>query len=115
MTIQLGGIRVNLDAKVPVPKMPGIKYETEMGLSLTAAYMREGAMLLSDNTRVFYGRSSGQVEERYLASVFGTFRTVIEEHLPVTTVCASSTRDICAMLASIRPMNESTTSSEELK
>ena len=46
-----------------------------------------GAMLLSDNTRVFYGRSSGQVEERYLASVFGTFRTVVEEHLPVTTIC----------------------------
>jgi hypothetical protein len=46
-----------------------------------------GAMLLSDNTRVFYGRSSGQVEERYLASVFGTFRTIVEEHLPVTTIC----------------------------
>jgi hypothetical protein len=46
-----------------------------------------GAMLLSDNTRVFYGRSSGQVEERYLASVFGTFRAVVEEHLPVTTIC----------------------------
>jgi hypothetical protein len=46
-----------------------------------------GAMLLSDNTRVFYGRNSGQVEERYLANVFGTFRTVVEEHLPVTTIC----------------------------
>ena len=46
-----------------------------------------GAMLLSDNTRVFYGRASGQVEERYLASVFGTFRAVLEEHLPVTVIC----------------------------
>jgi hypothetical protein len=42
---------------------------------------------MSDNTRVLYGRSSGQVEERYLAHVLGTFRTVLEEHLPVTTVC----------------------------
>lgn len=46
-----------------------------------------GAMVMSDNTRVFYGRSSGKVEERYLANVFGTFRTVLEEHLPVTTIC----------------------------
>jgi hypothetical protein len=46
-----------------------------------------GAMLLSDNTRVFYGRSPAHVEERYLASVFGTFRAVLEEHLPVTTIC----------------------------
>jgi hypothetical protein len=44
----IGGMVVHLDAKVPVPKMPMIKYETEMGLSLTAAYMREGAMLLSE-------------------------------------------------------------------
>jgi type 1 glutamine amidotransferase len=44
-------------------------------------------MLLSDNTRVFYGRSSGQVEERYLANVFGTYRAILEEHLPVTVIC----------------------------
>ena len=46
-----------------------------------------GAMLLSDNTRVFYGRSRGQVEERYLAHVFGTYRAILEEHLPVTVIC----------------------------
>ena len=34
--------------------------------------------------------------------------------MPTTTVSASSTRDICAMFASIRPMNESTTSSDEM-
>ena len=28
------------------------------------------AILVSDNTRVFYGRSAGQVEDRYLANVF---------------------------------------------
>ncbi len=44
----IGGMTVRLDAKVPVPKMPIIKYDTEIGLSLTGAYMREGAMLLSD-------------------------------------------------------------------
>ena len=41
------------------------------------------ALLMSDNTRIFYGRSAGQVEERYLANVFGTFRAALEEHLPV--------------------------------
>jgi hypothetical protein len=46
-----------------------------------------GAMLVSDNTRVMYGRSPGKVEERYLASVFGMYRAVLEEHLPVTLIC----------------------------
>jgi hypothetical protein len=46
-----------------------------------------GALLLSDNTRVFYGRKSGKVEDRYLAHVFGAYRTVLEEHLPVTMIC----------------------------
>jgi hypothetical protein len=46
-----------------------------------------GAIVISDNTRVFYGRSPGKVEERYLASVFGLYRTVLEEHLPVTVIC----------------------------
>ena len=44
------------------------------------------ALLVSDNTRVFYGRSAGQVEERYLAGVFGCFRAAMEEHLPFTLV-----------------------------
>lgn len=44
-----GGMSVRLDAKLPkLPKLPGTKYDTEIGLSLTGAYMREGAMLLSD-------------------------------------------------------------------
>ena len=46
-----------------------------------------GALLMSDNTRVFYGRNSGEVEDRYLAHVFGAFRAVVEEHLPVTMIC----------------------------
>jgi hypothetical protein len=41
---------------------------------------------VSDNTRVFYGRAPGQVEERYLANVFGFFRAALEEHLPLTLV-----------------------------
>jgi hypothetical protein len=46
-----------------------------------------GALLLSDNTRVFYGRQPGQVEQRYLAHVFGAYRAVLESHLPVTVIC----------------------------
>lgn len=44
---------------------------------------RWAALLMSDNTRTFYGREPGKVEERYLASVLGTFRACVEEHLPV--------------------------------
>lgn len=44
------------------------------------------AMVMSDNSRNFYGRSSGLVEERYMSHVFGTFRAAIEEHLPITII-----------------------------
>ncbi len=44
------------------------------------------ALVMSDNSRTFYGRSAGGVEERYLANVFGTFRACVEEHLPVAVV-----------------------------
>ncbi len=47
---------------------------------------RWAAILMSDNTRNFYGRSAGLVEERYLASVFGTFRAAVEAHLPVALI-----------------------------
>src|SRR3954467_13876638 len=47
---------------------------------------RWAALVLSDNTKTFYGRSSGLVEERYLANVFGMFRMAIEEHLPVAII-----------------------------
>jgi hypothetical protein len=43
----LGGFTAGLEAKLPMPPQPGL-YETEVGLVLTGAYMREGAMLLSD-------------------------------------------------------------------
>ena len=45
-----------------------------------------GALVMSDATKTFYGRSSGLVESRYLAHVVGAFRAVTEEHLPVTVV-----------------------------
>ncbi len=32
------------------------------------------ALVMSDNTRNFYGRDAGRVEERYMANVFGAFR-----------------------------------------
>lgn len=44
------------------------------------------ALVMSDNTKTFYGRSSGLVEERYLANVFGMFRAAVEEHQPVTII-----------------------------
>lgn len=44
------------------------------------------ALLMSDTTRVFYGREPGRVEERYLANVLGMFRTGVEEHLPLTVI-----------------------------
>ncbi|MDB5311495.1 MAG: Beta-galactosidase trimerization domain protein [Gemmataceae bacterium] len=47
---------------------------------------RWAALLMSDNTRTFYGRDPGRVEDRYLASVLGSFRACVEEHLPVTVV-----------------------------
>ncbi len=44
------------------------------------------ALVMSDNTRNFYGRSAGQVEERYMANVLGAFRAGVEEHLPITVI-----------------------------
>ena len=44
------------------------------------------ALVLSDNTRNFYGRSSGLVEDRYMANVLGAFRAMVEEHLPVAVI-----------------------------
>jgi hypothetical protein len=43
-----GGFTLTLDARVKAPKMPGVKYDTDIGAALTFGYMREGAMLLSD-------------------------------------------------------------------
>jgi hypothetical protein len=40
------------------------------------------AMVVSDNTRNFYGKSAGFVEERYLCHPLGFFRALMEEHFP---------------------------------
>lgn len=48
---RIGGLDLKLDALLPtsmMPKLPGLSYETQIGLQLRAAYMHEGAMLLSD-------------------------------------------------------------------
>jgi len=45
-----------------------------------------GALVMSDNTRNFYGRTAGAVEERYMSHVFGAFRAALEEHLPLTVI-----------------------------
>ncbi len=44
------------------------------------------ALVMSDNTRNFYGRSAGLVEDRYMANVLGTFRATVEEHLPTAVI-----------------------------
>ncbi len=44
------------------------------------------ALVMSDNTRNFYGRSAGLVEERYMSNVFGAFRAAVEEHRPLTVI-----------------------------
>jgi hypothetical protein len=38
------------------------------------------ALVMSDNTRNFYGRDPGRVEERYMANVLGAFRAGVESH-----------------------------------
>jgi hypothetical protein len=44
------------------------------------------ALVMSDNTRNFYGRSPGAVEERYMSSVLGVFRAAIEEHMMINVI-----------------------------
>lgn len=44
----IGGISVTFEAKLPAPKMPFVSHETEVGIALTASFMRAGAMLLSE-------------------------------------------------------------------
>lgn len=44
----IGGANLRLEGRWAVPRMPLVKYDIDMGLELHAAYMREGAMLLSD-------------------------------------------------------------------
>ena len=44
------------------------------------------ALVMSDNTRNFYGRAAGLVEERYMSNVFGAFRAGIEEHQVLTVI-----------------------------
>jgi hypothetical protein len=44
------------------------------------------ALVMSDNTRNFYGREAGRVEERYMANVLGSFRAGIEAHRVLTVI-----------------------------
>lgn len=49
-----GGLSLTLDARMQAPKMPMLKNEMVIGLQLTAAYMKEGAMLLSKKDFPFF-------------------------------------------------------------
>jgi hypothetical protein len=45
----IGGITARIDATLPkLPSMPGMHNDSQIGLTLTLGYMRQGAMLLSD-------------------------------------------------------------------
>ncbi|MEI6915607.1 MAG: beta-galactosidase trimerization domain-containing protein, partial [Armatimonadota bacterium] len=44
------------------------------------------ALLMSDQTRTFYGRDGGKVETRYISNVVGAFRAGIEEHLALNVI-----------------------------
>lgn len=47
---------------------------------------RWAGIVMSDQTRTFYGRDGGKVDDRYLANVFGAFRTTMEEHIPTSVI-----------------------------
>jgi hypothetical protein len=85
------GAGPSLAVAQPEPLKPAVKAALN-AVKLRAKWMTHrqpepwAAVLVSDNTRVFYGREPGKVEERYLAGVFGVFRAGLEEHLPVTLV-----------------------------
>ena len=85
------GARPSLALAQPAPLQRAI-HQTMRAIAARAPWMTHiepepwAAMLLSDTTRVFYGREAGHMEERYLANVLGFFRTSVEEHLPVTVI-----------------------------
>jgi len=47
---------------------------------------RWAGIVMSDQTRTFYGRDGAKVEQRYLSNVFGAFRAAVEEHLATNIV-----------------------------
>ncbi len=72
----IGGMHLKLEASIPkMPKMPGLKYETSVGLALGLAYMREGALLLSEKDYPLFlgdfqpGTSIGMLTRIRLSSV----------------------------------------------
>ena len=85
------GARPSLALAVP-DQMQGAIYEGIAEIKARSPWMVHtqpehwAAILLSDNTRVFYGREPGRVEDVYLSNVLGAFRAVVEEHLPAEIV-----------------------------
>ncbi|HLK61136.1 MAG TPA: ThuA domain-containing protein [Chthonomonadaceae bacterium] len=85
------GARPSMALAQPAP-LQGAIYESLHEIEKRTPWMTHvqpepwAALVMSDNTRVFYGREPGRVEERYLANVLGVFRTGVEEHLPVTVI-----------------------------
>jgi hypothetical protein len=72
----IGGIQASLEARLPWLPFQPKKYETDIGLVLTGAYMREGAMLLSEKDFPLFdgdfkpGLSAGTIAKIKLSSLF---------------------------------------------
>ncbi len=91
MLVLTHGARPSIAVAQPIHLQPAV-YEAMKEVQKRSQWLTHTrpepwlAMVMSDNTRNFYGRSSGVVEQRYLASVLGTFRATTEEHLPVAVI-----------------------------
>ena len=86
------GVSPSIAIALPQPQKDGV-YEALAEVQRRKPWLMHkspepwAALVMSDNSRVFYGREPGRVEERYLGSVLGAFRATIEEHLPTTVLC----------------------------
>ncbi|MCE9526873.1 MAG: beta-galactosidase trimerization domain-containing protein, partial [Planctomycetales bacterium] len=86
------GVSPSIAIALPQPQKDGV-YEAMAEVQKRKPWLLHkspepwAALVMSDNSRVFYGREPGKVEERYLSSVLGAFRAGLEEHLPTTVLC----------------------------
>lgn len=67
----VGGISTRLEAKTPPIGLPFVKEKSEVGVALGAAYMREGAMLLSDKDFPLF---AGDFQPGFTAGVISRIR-----------------------------------------
>jgi|GEM_PF-423308 len=83
------GVSPSIAIALPQPQKDGVyeaiaEVQKRKGWLLDKSPEPWAGLVMSDNTRVFYGRDPGKVEERYVGHVLGMFRATVEEHLPTT-------------------------------